>query len=149
MNLCTHLRWVGLHRGQIVLQGQAAVVVEYGLHSDQMGLHQPLPLSGDLLLERLQHRLEVLMEEGRKREDGVNLGLFSFTHGLLGSQYLIQGLSLCLGQIFGLVVCLCPFLHDLRSCRKEIKRIYAIKPNLRCEGTHLIPISDFCGSRLN
>lgn len=77
MNLCTHLRWVGLHRGQIVLQGQAAVVVEYGLHSDQMGLHQPLPLSGDLLLERLQHRLEVLMEEGSKRGDGVNLGLFS------------------------------------------------------------------------
>lgn len=93
-NLCTHLRRVGLDRCQIVLQSQAAVVVEYGLHSDQMGLHQPLPLSVDLLLERLQHRLEVLMEEGRKPEDGVNLGLLSFIHGLLASQYLIQGLSL-------------------------------------------------------
>lgn len=76
-NLWTHLRWIGLHCREIVLQGQPAVVVEYGLHSDQMSLHQPLPLSGDLLLQRLQNRLEVLVEEG-----GVNLGLL-FIHVLI------------------------------------------------------------------
>lgn len=115
-NLWTHLRWIGLHCREIVLQGQPAVVVEYGLHSDQMGLHQPLPLSGDLLLQRLQHRLEVLVGEG-----GVKLGLL-FIHvliSLVNKKYLIQGLSLCLGQVFGLVVCFCPFLHDLR-CKKKL-----------------------------
>lgn len=59
----THLRGVGLHGGQVVLQSQAAVVVEYGLHPGKMRLHHPLPLSSDLLLQRLQHGLEVLAEE--------------------------------------------------------------------------------------
>lgn len=52
-----------LDGGQEVLQGQAAVVVENGLNSYEMSLHQPLPLSGHLLLQRLQHRLEVLVEQ--------------------------------------------------------------------------------------
>lgn len=51
-----------LYGSQVVLQGQAAVVVKNGLNSDKMSLHQPLPLSSDLLLQRLQHRLEVLVE---------------------------------------------------------------------------------------
>lgn len=59
----TYLRGVRLYSSQIVLQGQAAIVVKYGLHSGKMSLHQPLPLSSNLLLQRLQNRLEVLEEE--------------------------------------------------------------------------------------
>lgn len=68
----TYLRGIGLHCSQVVLQGQAAVVVENGLHSGEMGLHQPLPLSCNLLLQRLQHGLEVLDVERRgTSEDGA------------------------------------------------------------------------------
>lgn len=81
LNLWTHLRWVRLHRGQIVLQGQAAVVVEDGLHPDQMGLHQPLPLSGHLLLQCLQHGLEVLVEEGRDQDQSGSVFTHSRTPG--------------------------------------------------------------------
>lgn len=88
-NLWTHLGWIGLHCREIVLQGQPAVVVEYGLHSDQMGLHQPLPLSGDLLLQRLQHRLEVLVGEG-----GVHLDLL-FIHVLISLVNKITSFRAC------------------------------------------------------
>lgn len=50
-----------LYGSQVVLQGQAAVVVKNSLNSDKMSLHQPLSLSSDLLFQRLQHRLEVLV----------------------------------------------------------------------------------------
>lgn len=69
----THLGGDGLHGSEVVLQGQAAVIVEYGLHSDEMRLHQPLPLSGDLLLQRLKHRLEVLVSEREQTEARVRL----------------------------------------------------------------------------
>ena len=59
----TYLRGIRLYGSQVILQGQAAIVVEYGLYSDKMSLHEPLPLTSDLLLQRLQHRLEVLSEE--------------------------------------------------------------------------------------
>lgn len=58
----SNLRGIRLYGSQVVLQGQAPVVVEYGLNSGKMSLHQPLPLSCHLLLQRLQHRLEVLVQ---------------------------------------------------------------------------------------
>lgn len=58
----TYLRGIRLHSSQVVLQGQAAIVVENGLNSFQMSLHQSLPFPSDLLLQRLQHRLEMLFQ---------------------------------------------------------------------------------------
>ena len=70
----TYLRGIRLYGSQVVLQSQTAVVVENSLHSGEMSLHQPLPLSGDLLLQRLQHGLEVLTEgrQGKRDKDDVN-----------------------------------------------------------------------------
>lgn len=59
----TYMGGLRLYGSQVVLQGQAAVVVKNGFNPDEMCLHQPLPLSRDLLLQRLQHGLEVLVEK--------------------------------------------------------------------------------------
>ena len=60
-----HLRGRCLDGRQVALQCHAPVVVERGHHPGQVGLHQLLPLAGNLLLQRLQHRLEVLEPEDR------------------------------------------------------------------------------------
>ena len=60
-----HLRGRCLDGGQVALKRHSPVVVERGHHPGQVGLHQLLPLAGDLLLKCLQHRLEVLEREGR------------------------------------------------------------------------------------
>lgn len=51
---------VGLQGSQVVLQGQPAPVVQHGLHSGEVSLHQLLLLAGCLLLQGLNHSLEVL-----------------------------------------------------------------------------------------
>lgn len=56
----TYPRGHGLQRGDVVLQGQAAAVVEHGFHSGHVRLHQLLPLVGGFLLQRLHLLLEVL-----------------------------------------------------------------------------------------
>ena len=59
-----HLRGRCLDGAQVALQRHAPVVVERGHHPGQVGLHQLLPLACNLLLQGLEHRLEVLEGEG-------------------------------------------------------------------------------------
>ena len=56
----TYPRGNGLQSGDVVLQGQAAAVVEHGLHSGHVSLHQLLPLVGCFLLQSLHFLLEML-----------------------------------------------------------------------------------------
>lgn len=78
----TYMGGLRLYGSQVVLQGQAAVVVKNGLDSDKMSLHQPLPLSSDLLLQRLQHRLEVLVEKrGRVKQLWTQSLIISYFRG--------------------------------------------------------------------
>lgn len=65
-----YLGRVGLQGSQVVLQGQAAPVVQHGLHAGQVSLHQLLLLTGCLLLQRLHHGLEVLHATLESQEQG-------------------------------------------------------------------------------
>lgn len=67
-----YLGRVGLQGSQVVLQGQAAPVVQHGLHARQVSLHQLLLLTGCLLLQGFHHGLEVLRTMS---ESYVNLNL--------------------------------------------------------------------------
>lgn len=59
----TYPRRNSLQGGDVVLQGQAAAVIEHGFHSGHVRLHQLLPLVGCLLFQRLYFLLEVLQQQ--------------------------------------------------------------------------------------
>lgn len=75
-----HPRRVGLQGRQVVLQRHPAAVVEHGLHTRQVRLHQLLLLAGCLLLQRLHHGLEVLKER-RKEPHGIHAPAGVHAHG--------------------------------------------------------------------
>lgn len=67
-----HPRRVGLQGRQVVLQRHPAAVIEHGLHTRQVRLHQLLLLASCLLLQCLHHGLEVL-QEGRNHMGSMPL----------------------------------------------------------------------------
>lgn len=74
----TYPRGDGLQSRDVILQSQAAAVVEHGLHPGHVRLHQLLPLVGCFLLQGLHFLLEVLpgrtrahISRGPNREDGA------------------------------------------------------------------------------
>lgn len=75
-----HPRRVGLQGRQVVLQRHPAAVVEHGLHTRQVRLHQLLLLAGCLLLQRLHHGLEVLKER-KKEPRGMHAPVGVHAHG--------------------------------------------------------------------
>lgn len=79
----TYPRRNGLQGGDVVLQSQAAAVIEHGFHSGHVCLHQLLSLVGCFLLQRFHFLLEMLplqthahvTREPNKEDGAANSGL--------------------------------------------------------------------------
>lgn len=58
----THPRWVSLQGSQVVLQSDAAAIVQHRFHTSKVSFHQLLLLACCLLLQGFHHCLEVLQQ---------------------------------------------------------------------------------------